>query len=127
MRKPPHTVFEYLYRDASNYKAYGEVLLKGSMSGDAVQKLKDCLEDFGVFVAEQVGIPVLCEELYQYSDGPTDDDHAYHEFVLCRKATPEDIDTLPLWGSTQHLLAIFQKAKEKWNVMLSPHADPYWW
>jgi hypothetical protein len=127
MKKPSYTVFEYLYRDASNYKAFGEILLTGSMSRASIQKLTDCFEDYCLFVAEQVRIPVLYEQLYQYSDGPTDDDHVYHEFLLCRSATPQEIDTLSSWGSTQDFLAAFQNAKGKWDLMLSPHADPYWW
>lgn len=127
MKKPPYTAFEYMYRDASNYKAFGTILLTGIMAPADIRKLADSFEDYSLFVAEQVGIPVLYEQLYQYSDGPTDDDHAYHEFLLCRTATMKETRTLPLWGSAQDLLAAFRGAKGKWDVMLSPHADPYWW
>ena len=127
MKNPSYTAFEYIYRDASNYKAFGTILATGGMTKADIRKLIDCFEDYNLFVAEQVGIPVLYEQLYQYSDGPTDDDHVYHEFLLCRTATMKEVRTLSLWGSTQNLLATFQKAKGQWNLLLSPHADPYGW
>jgi len=127
MKKPPYTTFEYMYRDASNYKAFGTILLTGGVTQADVKKLTDCFENYSLFVAEQVGIPVLYEQLYQYSNGPTDDDHAYHEFLLCRAATTKEVKALMPWGSAQDLFAAFLEAKGKWNVMLSPHADPYWW
>ena len=34
------SVFEYCYRDAANYKVYGQLLLKGSVSIADTQKLQ---------------------------------------------------------------------------------------
>ena len=124
MRK---TILEYLYRDASNYKAFGAVMLQGAMTPAEQKTLQDCLEDFQYFVAEQVGIPVLYEELFKYSNGPTEDDHAYHEFLLLRPASAKESQELQVWGSTDHLLSVFKNAKGHWNLSLSPNSDPCWW
>ena len=121
------TIFEYLYRDASNYKAYGAILLQGLITPAEQKTLQDCFEDYQFFVAEQVGIPALYEELFQYSDGPTEDDHTYHEFLLLRPASAKESKELKLWGSTERLLTAFTNAKGQWDISLSPNSDPYLW
>lgn len=49
-------VFEYLYRDAGNWKTYGTMLLEGDATG-AREELSACLEWGNNFVAEQVCVP----------------------------------------------------------------------
>ncbi len=113
------TIFEYLYRDSSNYKVWGELRLSGSASSNDEAKIRSCLESEELFVAEQVGIPVLYKELWLLSNGPTSDDHAYHEFVALRPATSAEDLSVPLGGSLSQLLEIFEKAKSHWNCALS--------
>lgn len=116
------TVFEYLYRDAGNYKTYGALLLTGRMP-DAEARLRACLESQTYFVAEQVGIPALCAQHWiDVGDGPSDLDHAYHEFVALRDATPEDL-VLPRGGCVEALLHVMQRAAGCWDVRLSPNCD----
>lgn len=109
--KSVYAIFEYLYRDASNYKSWGKVLLRGTVGTLEIQDLSSCLIDSSYFVAEQVGVPVLCEELYQLSGGMTEDDHAFHEFGALRNATREETKTLPIWGSVEDLLQAFREAR----------------
>lgn len=85
-----YCVFEYLYRDASNYKACGEILLSGDPSKINIETLRACLESGEYFVAEQVGIPPVYKELWDMSGGPTSDDHALHEFVTLRAASEDE-------------------------------------
>lgn len=118
---PNHTFFEYLYRDAANFKAWGGVLLTGTASQETREELNQCLDSGVFFVAEQVSIPALYEGLYAYSNGATVDDHAYHEFSEIRLATHEEIKIMTPWGSVIQLMAAFRDAKDKWNVRLSPH------
>jgi hypothetical protein len=115
-------VLEYLYRDASNYKASGAILLTGYPTQGDIAALRACLESGEYFVAEQVGIPAVYKELWELSGGPTDDDHALHEFGEIRVASVEEINTLPLFGSFSNLLATFQTVKI-WNYSLSPNFD----
>ena len=35
-----HCVVEYLYRDANNFKAFGEILVFGSISDDYITEIK---------------------------------------------------------------------------------------
>lgn len=118
-----YSVFEYLYRDAANFKAWGSVLLSGVPRPSDIRLLEGCLQDSAYFVAEQVGLPVLYETLYAVSGGQTVDDHAFHEFVALRTATLEDVETLPDWGKFEDLLSAFRAAKWVWNVSLSRHAE----
>jgi len=120
-----HCVFEYLYRDASNYKAWGGLILSGIPSQNDISALKACLESDMYFVAEQVGIPAVYKELWDLSGGRTSDDHALHEFVALRVATVNERKTFPLFGELSSLLKTFQ-AITKWDYSLSPNYDSFW-
>lgn len=74
--------FEYLYRDAANYKFFDRVVLEGSDLGldveQASRRMSACLLDGQNFVADQLYL----EELFPVGryEFPTQDDHCYHEF-----------------------------------------------
>lgn len=114
------SVFEYLYRDGGNFKTHGRVLLAGHVA-NAEQTIRSCLDWGNQFVAEQVGIPWLCQEHWEaVDDGPSDLDHAYHEFVSLRPLV-EGGDGLKVWGSLDELLARMRAAAGKWDVQMSPN------
>jgi hypothetical protein len=115
-----------MYRDASNYKAYGTLLLTGGYTEADMQQIRDVCEEDVYFIAEQIGVAALYEQLYKYSDGPTDDDHVFHEFVILRDATPEDHSQAP-WGSMTGMVKRFCDTNGAWNYTLSPHWDTYFW
>ena len=116
-----YCVFEYMYRDAGNWKTYGALLLAGDADG-AEEALRGCLEWGDLFVAEQVGVPSLCEEHFAAcSDGPSDLDHAYHEFLDLRRATSKEVSMLPVAEPRENLMARFRAAKGCWDVRLSPN------
>lgn len=117
-----YCVFEYMYRDAGNWKTYGALLLSGD-AGDSREELRKCLEWGDLFVAEQVGVPSLCGEHFMATgEGPSDLDHAYHEFVDLRTATDEDLESMSVLGALSGLLDRMQKATGRWDVRLSPNA-----
>lgn len=97
------TVFEYLYRDASNYKAWGSLVLEGSHESHDLEILESKLEAGSFFKAEQLGIPTLYSELWQYSNGPTNDDHVWHEFHSLRAAKDMDAIT-PVFSTVKHFM-----------------------
>ena len=104
-----YTVFEYLYRDAGNYKAWGSLLLAGTVTAEMETAFRELLDSGEFFVAEQVGVPRLDRELWKLSGGPTEDDHGFHEFHGFRSATGEDLKE-PVWGSVEGFFAAFGKA-----------------
>lgn len=121
-----YCIFEYMYRDGSNYKAWGAILLSGKPTHEYINALKICLESEEYFVAEQVGIPPVYKELWDLSEGPTDDDHALHEFVTLREATNEERTSMQLFGELSHLVTTFQ-AVTKWDYSMSPNFETCFW
>ena len=115
------SVFSYLYRDASNYKAYGRLLLKGTATVADVESLRQRLESGEFFIAEQLGIPALCAELWAFSSGPISDDHVWHTFEGLKLATADDL-TLPIFDTVKCLTKKI-KCVLAWNEKLSPHWD----
>lgn len=116
------SIFEYMYRDGGNFKTTGRVRLSG-YDAEADTAICSCLEWGNQFVAEQVGIPSLCREHWEVvDDGPSDLDHAFHEFSCLRVAKAGEAD-LPTWGSLEALVERFRAACGQWDVRLSPNWD----
>lgn len=106
MASTDYTVFEYLYRDAGNFKAYGEILLEGGLSPEDERTLRACFVDGIFFDAEKFGVPSLRERLWAESDsGYTEElDHGWHEFVETRPASQEEVRECRSWGEVGELL-----------------------
>jgi hypothetical protein len=122
MAKERYSIFEYIYRDGGNFKTAGRLLLTGQ-DPQAESAIRACLEWGDQFVAEQIGVPALCEEHWEsVSEDPSDLDHAYHEFVRLRPVVAAD-KTLPEWGSLAMMVSRMQAAAGKWDVRLSPNCD----
>ncbi|MEN1940809.1 hypothetical protein WCE41_07040 [Luteimonas sp. MJ246] len=116
------TVFEYMYRDAGNFKTAGRLLLSGQ-DANAEAAIRGCLEWSDQFVAEQIGVPALCQQHWDsVGEGPSELDHAYHEFVRLRPARKADM-TLREWGFLTAMVERMQAAARKWDVALSPNCD----
>lgn len=114
-------VFEYLYRDASNYKAWGTLLLRGTATASDLEVLATHFESGEFFIAEQLGIPPLYAELWEFSNGPSIDDHVWHTFYALRPATEEDIKE-PVFDTVKSFISKIRAVKD-WNQQLSPHWD----
>lgn len=67
----PWTLFKYLYRDASNFKSRGSVVLSGLLSVAERGFIASKMEGGEFFIAEQIGVKPLYEALYELSDGVT--------------------------------------------------------
>lgn len=113
------SVFEYFYRDASNYKSWGSLLLCGVVTSVEIEILRSQFDAGCYFIAEQLDIPPLYSELWAFSNGPTDDDHVWHTFHALRPATAQDMEA-PVFCSLE---ALTQKVKsiKTWDGTLSPH------
>jgi hypothetical protein len=103
------SVFEYLYRDASNYKAYGSAVLTGRATDGDVAKVEGKLTTDGIFIPEFVGLKPLQAQL----DGfPSGEDHIWHEYVGLRPACPGEVEELDCWGTVQVLIERFSALPE---------------
>lgn len=113
------SVFEYLYRDASNYKVWGELLLVGRLGEKDLARIRDRFDSGLYFIAEQLCIPPLYEQLWEScGDGPSDDDHVWHEFYAVRPATDAERSVLVVWGDAGDLVGAILKV-ERWDEALS--------
>ena len=114
-------VFEYLYRDAANYKAWGTLVLRGAATESDLAVLATHFESGEFFIAEQLGIPPLYAELWEFSNGPSIDDHVWHTFHALRPATEEAING-PIFATLKEFISRIRVVKN-WNQELSPHWD----
>lgn len=118
------TVFEYLYRDADNHKAFGKVAFDGSASPEAWDRAFQKLDDGSQFVAEQVGLPALCDQLYRWSGGaPTDADHCWHEFVSVSVVEEGDLHPTILKLGKVATFVDRLSAVEEWDIWLSHNVE----
>jgi len=69
-----NTTIQYLYRDASNYKKWNEVIIRGELSSEQLERIEACL-DGDYFVPRSVGLPE-----HRITDYRTDDDHCWFEW-----------------------------------------------
>jgi hypothetical protein len=113
------SIFEYFYRDASNYKAWGSVLLKGEVTRAQVVKIRSRFDVEELFIAEQLGLPPLYAELWAFSNGPTCSDHVWHTFHDIRVAG-SDLDLGAVFGTVENFISRVESLSH-WNGKLSPH------
>ncbi len=84
--------FVYMYRDASNYKQHGEVILSNEtlLTVEEVDKqIHSLLSDGLFFIARQVQV----EE--RFFAVVSEDDHPWHEFVMVEATTDPTFDPVP--------------------------------
>ena len=84
--------FGYLYRDASNYKQHGEVILSNETLlaiEEIDQQIRSHLSDGSFFIARQVQL----EE--RFFTVVNEDDHPWHEFVQVESTTDPIFDPVP--------------------------------
>ena len=84
--------FIYLYRDASNYKQHGEVILSNEMQlavEEIDQGIRSLLSDGLFFIAQQAQL----EE--RFFAVVNEDDHPWHEFVQVESTTDPIFDPVP--------------------------------
>lgn len=117
----PWTAFDYLYRDAGNFKARNCILLRGTLSQSQQDQIISRMDSSELFVAEQVGIPPLHAALWELSGGPTNEDHGWHSFEGFRDIEhPSETLLRQLWGLAGDFHARFL-AVDEWDLRLSPN------
>lgn len=104
-----NSIFEYIYRDASNYKVDGLVIIDGAINERQISVIKACLDCGVFFIPEYVGIPSLREKLYVFGS-PNEDDHQRHEYVEIRPAVETKSFDLEIWGTATDLIRVFKTA-----------------
>ena len=99
--------FTYLYRDGSNYKRWGEVILSNPEKltiREIDKRLRDAFEQKEFFVAHQLDVP----EVFLYADGKVDsDDHCYHEYH-----SVQEVESSPENASIRSVTDLLLRAEE---------------
>ena len=88
----PNIRFAYMYRDASNYKLHGEVILSNEkqLAVEEIEKqIRSLLNEGEYFIARQVHL----EE--RFFDVVNDDDHPWHEVVVVEATSDPTFDPIP--------------------------------
>jgi hypothetical protein len=106
--------FQYLYRDASNYKLHGEAVFTNQtgLSLDEIEKrIRACLQDGEFFIARQIHI----EE--RFFDALYADDHPWHEFarVVLTAEPPWDPEGIPERDITAFLAELEKAHASGWD------------
>ncbi len=86
--------FNYLYRDGSNYKSWGEVVFLNSENlavNEITTRLFDAFLPDKQFIANQVSIP---EKFLFINEKFTRDDHCCHEFDCVEVCEKDSTDAL---------------------------------
>ena len=107
--------FQYLYRDASNYKLHGEAVFTNQtgLSLEEIEKrIRACLRDGEFFIARQVHIE---ERFFDALD--EQDDHPWHEFVqvALTNETLWDPDGIPERDITAFLAELEKAHAAGWD------------
>ena len=74
------TSIPVMYRDASNYKAWGSITLDGAITAEQIAELRAALADGASYVRGQIGLPHLAGEAWPGST--YEDDHNWQEMFL---------------------------------------------
>lgn len=116
---------DYLYRDASNSKQYGSLLLKGEPSDAACKAITASLSADEFFIAEQVLLPPLYFRSSEDSLESCECDHVWHEFIGLRLAEGSEADQ-PIFATLDDIINRFQSVVT-WQEALSsnwPEINP---
>jgi hypothetical protein len=108
-----NTLFNYLYRDAGNYKRWGEIVFAGAPSDAFTLRLKKVLYDGALFIASQVNVPDVSFEA-SGTDPRDNDDHPWHEFSSMENSSQPPND--PSKRTIEELVGQFERAaKDGWR------------
>lgn len=130
-----NTAFNYLYRDAGNYKNWGRVVFAGPLTVKRQRRLREALESGQFFIAHQVRIPevFLWNANVEYDPAKTavgpavdgqpgpyricEDDHCWHEWDDCRETDqePDDVHGRTLEEFVAELKAAAAKGWEEFQ------------
>ena len=114
--------FNYLYRDAGNYKKWAEMVFSNPdrLTVEATAKaLRDAFLQDGLFIANQVRLP----EAFLFVEGDaTSDDHCFHEFDVVEISfeTPNDQHARSI---SQFIAEVKRQAERGW-MAFDPHDRP---
>lgn len=106
-------VVEYLYRDAANWKTYGEAVLAGDLAAVETARLNTLMAKEATFDPALVGLPSLHEAHWAMYGDDSALDHPFHELVAIRPATTVEASKA-IRLSVEAFLARLEQSSERW-------------
>lgn len=113
-----NTKFHYCYRDASNYKQFGEVVFGGANTLQEQQGLESAFDEGRYFVAHQIGIP---EVFFDYGEDSVQDDHSWHEYMELEPTDAEPTDPRTFSEFVKQVQEASLQGWEEFNNYLGSH------
>lgn len=117
-----NTKIEYMYRDASNYKAFRNEVLEGVLTPKQITEIKQAAAPDG-FIPSQVGLDNLQGELMSYDSGcgsddydpfgADGDDHVWHELDAIERTKEPVTLSMPAKVFYKQFMAA---KKAGWNI-----------
>ena len=101
-----NTIFEFMYRDADNYKIHSEAILKGEMTDEDYNTIISCLDENTFFIPAQVGL-----EGERFAT-ETEADHPWFE-VTGYRLVPDTVKTCGI--AVQELVERFKAVHGHWD------------
>ena len=105
-----NTRIEYMYRDASNYKAYGEAVLRGTISESEKGAIGKALYDGEFFIPEAVGLDSLVGILGEPDE---EQDHPFHTIEGFSETEDSPTDLAP--SAEEFVRAMLNMTRERWD------------
>lgn len=106
-----NTKISYLYRDASNYKAYNEVIIKGKISPGQINQIMECLDDGEYFIPCQIGFPES-----RIGEVDPEVDHCWFELERSSFECTSEPETIEM--TADELVQAFKEASGNWDEFL---------
>lgn len=118
-----YCVFEYMYRDAANWKTVDKLVLQGPVQQSHVEAIFLALDSGLYFVAEQVGVPPLQRQHVELHGAGSSEglDHAFHELIAIRPAKGAELDAPIAAADLAELASRFRATNGRWTCTLSPY------
>ena len=110
-----NTRINYLYRDASNYKKYNEVIIPGTFTEEQIHTIIDCLQGGKYFIPCEVSLPEI-----RFED-KTEADHPW--FELNEDGFEETEAKATCYISPEYLVELFLERKKAWQDEFYVPAD----
>lgn len=111
-----NTKIDYLYRDASNYKSYQNVIISGSLTPTDIDTILACCQDHEYFIPEYLDIPA--ERNWGFD--PEQDD----AFWELDKTSFSETNERPTSNITpEQLVDRFKELKDQWDRLATEYPN----
>ncbi len=102
-----NTAINYLYCDASNYKAHNKCIINGVLTEQQQITILSCLFNGEFFIPRLVNLPEI-----RFEDGITEDDHPFFSLQRDSFSTVNADPTVKI--TPAELVSLFKKYARSW-------------